>query len=186
LTRKHEIDEDLKTPIRDHIKFPGVKTTVEKKKATMEEKKKQASGSFGNKEKDLSKKKNLALDDSFRRRIAMKVAKKNQKPSSLVKAGNTKIEKLLCQSDILWKVKLNDGSRKLLNENGKSVSMENENKSTLGDKLYQYDLMKRSGQVKSTKQDIPDGKVNRTLAVKAATKKIGSALPPLDANTERR
>lgn len=181
MTRKHEIDEELKTPIRDHIKFPGVKTTVEKKKATMEEKRRQSSGSIGNKEKDLSKKKNLASDNSSRRRID--IARKNQKPSSLVKVGNTKSEKLLCQSDISRKVKVNDGSRKLLNENGKSVSMEDENKPT---GARSYNFMKGSGQVKSTKQDTHYGKVNTTLAVKAATKKLGNALPSLDADTERR
>jgi hypothetical protein len=183
LTRKHEIDEELKTPIRDHIRFPGVKTTVEKKKATMEEKKRQASGSIGNKEKDLSKKKNLALDNS-QRRIDVKVARKNQRPSSLVKAGNTKSEKLLCQSDISRKVKVNDGSRKLLNENEKSVVMEDENKPTRGARLNNF--MKGSGQVKYTKQDTYYGKIISTLAVKAATKKLGDALPSLDADTERR
>ena len=182
MTRNHEIDEELKTPIRDHIKFPGVKTTVEKKKATMEEKKRQASGSIGNKEKDLSKKKNLDLDNSSRRRIDVKVARKNQKPSSLVKAGNTKSEKLLRQSDISRKVKVNDGSRKLLNENGKPVLIEDENKPTRGARLYN----KGSGQVKFTKQDTYYGKIISTLAVKAATKKLGDALPSLDADTERR
>ncbi|KAE8125454.1 hypothetical protein FH972_020260 [Carpinus fangiana] len=181
---KHEIDEELKTPIRDHIKFPGVKTAVEKKKATMEEKKRQASASIGNKEKDLSKKKNLALDNSSWRRIDVKVARKNQKPSLLVKVGNTKSEKLLCQSDISRKVKVNDGSRKLLNDNGKSVAMEDENKPTRG--AGSYNFTKGSGQVKYTKQDAYYGKVISTLAVKAATKKLGDALPSLDADTERR
>ena len=192
LTRKHEIDGELGTPIRDHVKFPGVKTTFEKKKVMVEENKKQASDSLRNKEKDLFKKKNLASDDSFRGRTVVKVARQNQKSSSAVKVGNTKnSDKVISGSDISRKVKVNNASRKLLNENAKSISMEvdksstaDENKHSLGYRLF--DLMKSNGKVKPRKQDMLNGEANKTMTVKPATKKLSSPLPSLDADSERR
>ncbi|XP_075669468.1 protein ENHANCED DOWNY MILDEW 2 [Castanea sativa] len=189
---KHEIDEELGTPIRDHVKFPGVKTTFEKKKVTVEENKKQASDSLRNKEKDLFKKKNLALDDSFRGRTVVKVARQNQKSFSAVKVGNTKnSDKVISGSDISRKVKVNNASRKLLNENAKSISMEvdkpstaDENKHSLGYRLF--DLMKSNGKVKPRKQDMLKGEENKTMTVRPATKKLSSSLPSLDADSERR
>ncbi|KAF5478990.1 hypothetical protein F2P56_005506 [Juglans regia] len=188
---KHEIDKELRTPVRDHIKFPGVMTITEKKKVTVKEKKKQASESSGYKDKDLSKREKLALDDSCRE-TALQVAKQNQKSSSLVKVGNAKnSKKIVSVSDISRKWKVNDSARKLSKENTNLVltgadrsSATDENKYSLGDRLF--DLMMRSGQVKPTKQDALDGNINKSVAVKPHTKKLKSAPSSLDADTERR
>ncbi|KAG2682420.1 hypothetical protein I3760_11G190500 [Carya illinoinensis] len=184
---KHEIDNELRTPVRDHIKFPGVMTITEKRKVTVKEKKK----SSGYKDKDLSKTEKLALDDSCRE-TALQVAKQNQKSSSLAKLGNAKnSKKVVSISDISRKGKVNDSARKLPKENANLVltgldrsSATDENKYSLGDRLF--DLMKRSGQLKPTKQDALDGNINKSVAVKPHKKKLKSAPSSLDANTERR
>ncbi|KAG2678170.1 hypothetical protein I3760_12G131600 [Carya illinoinensis] len=182
---KHEIDGELGTPVRDHIKFPGIVTAVEKKKETMEETKKKASDFVGNKVRDFSKKKNLAIENLSPRRNALKTAKQNLKLSS---SKNSK--KIVSVSDISRKGNVNASSRKLLRGNARSVSIEvdrsstaDENKPSLGNRLY--DFMKGSGQVKPIKQDTHDGKVSKSEAVKLSTKKLSSAAPSLDADRER-
>lgn len=186
MTRKHEIDGELGTPVRDHIKFPGIVTAVEKKKETMEETKKKASDFVGNKVRDFSKKKNLAIENLSPRRNALKTAKQNLKLSS---SKNSK--KIVSVSDISRKGNVNASSRKLLRGNARSVSIEvdrsstaDENKPSLGNRLY--DFMKGSGQVKPIKQDTHDAKVSKSEAVKLSTKKLSSAAPSLDADRERR
>lgn len=185
MTRKHEIDKKLQTPVRDHIKFPGVMTIAGKKKVTMKEKEKQASESSGYKHKDLSKTEKRALDDLCRE-TALQVAKQNQKSSSVASSKKT-----VSISDISRKGNVNDSARRLSKKNAKLVftgvnrsSTTDKNECSLGDRSF--DLMKRTGQVKPTKQDALDGNINKSVAVKPDAKKLKSVPSSLDADTERR
>ncbi|KAK9268634.1 hypothetical protein L1049_000391 [Liquidambar formosana] len=159
---KHEIDEEIGTPIRKHIKFPDV-----------EKKKNIASEMPLGKEKGMLKKRSLASEDSPRERTAMKAPKQVEKLSSALK------------EDPLIKSRATDASRKSSRDNVKSVSVKadksstaDENKISLGERLY--NLMSKG------KQDTDDGDLDRMVAVKPAMKKSNSSPHRLDADSERR
>ncbi|GAV87260.1 DNMT1-RFD domain-containing protein [Cephalotus follicularis] len=177
---KHEIDDEIKTPIRDHIKFPDLAG----KTSTFEEKKKKAFELLAN--KVVSKKSKLTSGDSIRDGSAVKTPKQFS-AAVPVRDGSKKIEKMSSGVNSLKKVKVTDLSRKSSKEGVKSVSMQVDKSFTdsenvsLGEQLYAF-MTKGSEQVKRGKQDSTDA------GNKLTTKKLSSKLPvfDLDANTERR
>ena len=177
-TRKHDIDEKLGTPIRDHIKFPHVKDTVQE--VNMEQKTKPAT-----EERVILSKNNVDLDNSVSKRTIAKVPKLSRKMSS-GKVGIKKSDKV-SGSNISRKPKANESSRKRLNENKRSISKETErsdseeNQPSLGEKLYAF-WQKDSGQISSGNQ--VDNVANSQSVM--PTKKPSDALPTLDADSERR
>lgn len=177
-TRKHEIDEELKTPIRDHIKFPEVKATV---REVINEKTKPAT-----KETIILKKNNVDLDNSFGRRTTAKVSKLSAK-MPCGKVGIKKSEKI-SRSNISRKPKTNEASKRYLNENKRSILKETEmsdseeNQPSLGERLY---AIWQKGPQQINSSDQIDNVANNILSVKP-TKMRSSPSPVLDGDSERR
>ncbi|PNY14011.1 enhanced downy mildew protein, partial [Trifolium pratense] len=164
---KHEIDDELGTPIRDHIKFPYVKEKT--KPAT----------------KEVINKNNAKLEDLPVTRPSAKLSKLSGKMSS----GKVGIENpgKISGSNIPRK-KANEASRRYLNETKRSILKETErsdyeeNQPSLGEQLFSF-YQKGSKQISSGNH--VDNVSDNTLSVKR-TKKLSSAPPQLDADSERR
>ncbi|KAJ7960851.1 protein ENHANCED DOWNY MILDEW 2-like [Quillaja saponaria] len=184
---KHEIDDELGTPLRDHVKFPDVvKPAFEENTITVQKKKKKlTSESLASKEKVVPKKKNIASDESLRKKSFAKEPKLTEKSSSEKVDGKKKSETVISGSDVSRKMKRNDTSRKCMSESRRPTSKEifkpytEEKSPSLGDKLFAF-----LEQTKSGKQG--DGVVNKTKSVRPKKKELLCALPPLDTETERR
>ncbi|XP_061360952.1 protein ENHANCED DOWNY MILDEW 2 isoform X2 [Gastrolobium bilobum] len=112
---KHEIDDELGTPIRDHIKFPNFKATV--REINAEEKRKPAT-----KERVMLNKDNADLHNLLSKRNTAKVSKLSGKMSS-AKVGIKKSEQIFGSN--ISRKKVNEASR-FLNENKRSISKETE------------------------------------------------------------
>ncbi|KAF4349475.1 hypothetical protein G4B88_015908, partial [Cannabis sativa] len=171
---KHEIDEDLGTPVRNHVKFPGVeeqKSTFRKKSTSIGEKRQKQTAELLT-DRKKTKTRVPPLEKSHEGRTTHAESKQSKKSFSAVKVGGKNTGKLPVGSSIYKKVKVNDASREEMNS-----PMAEENNS-LGDKLY------TSGSVKSRKRDTSD--VDKAAIVNPATKRSSSDLPPLDADREKR
>ncbi|TKY45467.1 ENHANCED DOWNY MILDEW 2 [Spatholobus suberectus] len=175
---KHEIDDELGTPIRDHIKFPSVKATV--REINTEENAKPAT-----KEKVILNKNDIDSENLFGKRTTAKVSKLSGKMSS-GKVSDKNSEKI--SGSNISRKKTNEASRRCLNENKRSISKVTkksdgvENRSSLGAKLFAF-WQNGSEQINSGNQ--VDNVANNTLSLKPI-KKLSSTLPPLDADSERR
>ncbi|KAE9594114.1 hypothetical protein Lal_00017046 [Lupinus albus] len=167
----HEIDDDLETPLRDHIKFPVFKAKVGE---INNEKTKPAT-----KERVTLKKNNVDLDNSFGRRTADIVSKLSRKMSS--EKGVMKFEKI-SESNIPRKPKTNEASKRWSNENKMSISKGIERPvcddklPSLGEKLYDAFFQKDSEKINSGNDKIAN----------AANKMTYCASPALDADSEQR
>ncbi|XP_044495102.1 protein ENHANCED DOWNY MILDEW 2-like isoform X2 [Mangifera indica] len=163
---KHEIDEDMGTPIRDHISFPG----MELKKTIFEGlKQKQTSAIPATKEKFVSMKSTLNSIACTSAKPAVNVLKRF--PSVVKQSESTrKIQKLSGGSDQSMKIKAKDAHRKNVKETVKSVLLE-------VDRSYMPDAKKTSLSLVSELQ--------KSVSVKPTKMKL-SELPSLDAETERR
>ncbi|CAN6557766.1 unnamed protein product [Malus baccata var. baccata] len=180
---KHEMIKDIATPIRDHIKFPGVKEKrtafIRKKTDFVEKKKKRTSESLQDRETSVTNKRKLSAKEFCRGQTAPMIFKEKLKSSSPAKVGGSRNgKKLPAGLDTSRKLKVNCALKKKA-----KISVAGEQNTSLGDQLYAY--RKGSLQVKSGKQGKPDGE--RDLAIfNPASKKLTSAPPSLDAATERR
>lgn len=179
--RKHEIDEDLGTPIRDHIKFPFD-----------ESKKRKASDVLTSHEKVGSKKKTLAVEGTSQERTAMKAAMQS---SSVVKADQTskKSEIVTPRTNSLKKVKATGPSKKPLRQNSKSLPMDagkssavDGNKTSLGGRLFAFMNQESEQQIKPGRQDNLKGGLSKAAVVNSTATSKSSGMPSLDADSERR
>ncbi|KAJ1392510.1 Zinc finger, PHD-type [Sesbania bispinosa] len=152
----HEVDAELGTPIRDHIKFPRTKATVREISTASKRMKVMKPAT---KERVILKKNNTGLDNSSGKSAATR-SKVTGKLSS-GKVGSKKSEKMISGSSISRKPKSNKTSR-CLNENKRSNSKKFE----------------MPEQIEHDNQD--DDVANETLSVKPV-----NVLPPLDADSER-
>lgn len=168
-TREHEIDEDLATPLRDHIKFPIVA------------KKKQPSELLSKKEKVLIRKRNLEVGNASSKKTYMKQTVDVDKLSGGAKQGVPlrkgagKFTGVNCSK----KSRVVDLPRKPLSKTSSVVtSIQEKRKPPLGIGLYNL--------IKTPEDDAAAaGEHGRTRTVKSVASKA-SSLPPLDADSERR
>ncbi|KAM7279882.1 hypothetical protein ACFE04_007016 [Oxalis oulophora] len=205
---KHEIDDELGTPVRDHIIFPqeeGKKINKHKlvvktptSEGVLKKKKEFASASQESTElrapKVISKNKELSSGSSLPSKTSTKELKR---PSSFTKGSGTtkKLEKVLSRSNSnpSKNVKVLDASQKFWKKSGKSASaMVDRSSSTtepgesLGARLFPY-LNKDSEEFKVAKQDTTtDYEFKKSAASKSNTKKSISGTPALDADSVRR
>lgn len=170
--RKHEIDEELGTPHRNHIKFPGVqekKSTLAKKKVGTEEtRQKQGSESLGDRKK-IESKARVSTSEGVCQGKTASAALKQSRLSSALKVGGKQTasaRKLSSGSSISKKAKVNDATKK----ETKSPIAEGV-KASLGDRLYEH-MFEKSEPAKLERQDTAKG--------------LSSGLPPLDADSETR
>ncbi|KAK8468512.1 hypothetical protein PHAVU_006G049800 [Phaseolus vulgaris] len=176
---KHEIDDELGTPIRDHIKFPNVKATV--REVNTEDNAKPA-----NKERVILNKNNIVSESLIGKKAAAKFSKLSGKMSS-GKVGDKKSEKIFGSN--ISRKKTNEASRRSLNESKRPLipketrkSEGAENKSSLGAKLF---ALWNNGSEQMNSGNRVDNVANNSRPVKP-TKKLSSALPSLDEDSERR
>nr|XP_011461090.1 PREDICTED: protein ENHANCED DOWNY MILDEW 2-like isoform X2 [Fragaria vesca subsp. vesca] len=179
---EHEIDEEIGTPIRNHVKFPdddGKKNTIVKKKATFEVKKRRlTSESHVVSDSSLLKKRKLSSEGLHRERTAPTLSK--QKTNSGEKLGGNRFtEKVPSGLNVSRKVMVN---RTLKKEVPTSVEKNN----SLGNRLFKY--VKEHGSVKFGKKDEPDdAELNsEKIAYFDPTTKTLSAAASLDPARERR
>ncbi|WCJ33020.1 ENHANCED DOWNY MILDEW 2 [Euphorbia peplus] len=173
---KHEIDEELSTPIRD-IKFPSV---AKKREARLPE----MPGSSG---KVLSNKRKLISKDSFSERTIMK---EEWEPPVKKVATVKRSENISSGLNPLRKVKENVAFRKPMKGSitsdateVKKFAKDNVRKTSLGDRLFA--LVSESSEAKVGKQEMRISEPDNSMTRKASTKKLSSELPSLDADAER-
>ncbi|CAK9163878.1 unnamed protein product [Ilex paraguariensis] len=172
---KHEIDDELATPVRNHIKFPF----------DDRQKKKQVSELPSSREQVAPKRRSLALDDTFGKRTVVKPPKL----SSALKQGDSlkKNDGRLSGSSSSKKLKVMDTSRKTLTKTSSfkvNKSNTDESKTSLGDRLYAL-MNKDSDPDKTRKEDITSSEHEETQSVEPPATEARS-LPPLDADAKRR
>ncbi|KAL2316699.1 hypothetical protein Fmac_030575 [Flemingia macrophylla] len=112
--RNHEIDPELGTPVRDHMRFPNLKSTAEKTNNTIERTRP------ASKERVILKKKKVVLDNSSGKSTA-KGSKLTGKLFS-DKVGCKKSNKLISKSNISRNPKSKETSRSWSTENKRSIS----------------------------------------------------------------
>ncbi|TYK08109.1 protein ENHANCED DOWNY MILDEW 2 [Cucumis melo var. makuwa] len=123
----HEIDEEIETPARDHIKFPGLKESrlpIQKRKLPISDTRQGKTIVFrgsGSRENVVSKK--GTMPDDLQGKSAAKIFKSFGRSSSDGKLLGKMTEKSLLGSESK-KVKLGNISRNSLNQKGESVLMD--------------------------------------------------------------
>ncbi|XP_050369243.1 protein ENHANCED DOWNY MILDEW 2 [Argentina anserina] len=168
---EHEIDEELKTPSRDHVRFPdvdGKKTTFESKKRRM------TSESLVVRDNSLLKKRKLTTEELQRGRTTSTLSKQKM----ISDGGNRTTGKGPSGLDVSRKVMVNKTSKK-------EVLTRVEKNNSLGDRLYEF--YKGPGSVKSGKREEHDVELHSgKIAEFDPTTKASSAAASLDPARERR
>ncbi|KAF4352159.1 hypothetical protein F8388_010524 [Cannabis sativa] len=181
--QEHEIDENIGTPLRNHVKFPIVekmKCTVKERNISIGEKRqKKTSELLAGQRKIESTARILPSEKSHVGRTNHNGSKQGNKSFSASKVGGTITGKLPVGSSISKKAEVNNTSREDLNP-----SMDDEN-SSLGDKLYTLDN-ERLGSVKQLKLDSADVELKKAVIVDPTSKRSNSEHLPLDADREKR
>lgn len=160
--RKHEIDEELATPSRDHIKFPG---GHRREKETSEQ---------------LRKFKGMSAEVTNGERVMAKKSETVEKLSKAVKVDISRKRERLSPPDSSKRQKVIDASRKSLNKTSSAKlnkATKSEGKTSLGDKLYA--LMSRESQPGES------GEAGKTKIVKSDKKEMNSS-QTLDAASKSR
>ncbi|KAK7300003.1 hypothetical protein RJT34_10834 [Clitoria ternatea] len=158
----HEIDDELGTPIRDHIKFPSVKATVEKFNTINRQKK------TATKERSILKKKNVDSDYSS--------GKSTAKGLNLSgKVGSKLSNKMISGSSIAKESQLNEAPRRCSDEKKRSFS----NKIEMPDCEENHKLPPSSEKVHAFKS-------KGLEKIRHIRKVTTTASPPLDADSEKR
>ncbi|KAL2322732.1 hypothetical protein Fmac_027111 [Flemingia macrophylla] len=176
---KHEIDDELGTPIRDHIKFPQVRASTVREINTVENVKP------ATKERVILDKNYIESENLFGKRTIAKVSKQSSKFSS-GKVGEKKSVKI--SGSNLSMNKTSETSGRSLNESKRLISKATrksdaaESRPSLGAKLFAF--YRNSSEQNNSAIQVVD-EANNTLPVRPA-KKLSSTLPSLDADSERR
>ncbi|XP_030520622.2 protein ENHANCED DOWNY MILDEW 2-like isoform X2 [Rhodamnia argentea] len=184
---KHDIDEEIGTPVRNHIKFPS--TTIRANRAAVGEKRKRpVLGSLSTGGKGL-KKKRVASEDSSKRASENQSLGKGKSPFTKKEGEKDKKVRVSSGQEIAKKVKVTDASKKFHKDTAKSRPLEPSTSFTmrehtsLGERLYSF-TTEASEQTKTGEPVGPDSEERR--AVELASTKSDDSLHPLDADTERR
>ncbi|KAL4309279.1 hypothetical protein GQ457_01G006680 [Hibiscus cannabinus] len=201
---KHEIDDELGTPKRDHINFPFDERKIRK-----------ASDELTSHEKVGLKKKTFTFEDTSLERTAIKAEKQSsertaikaakqssertaikaaKQSSAFVNADKTskKGEEVSPGKKTLKKVDATGLSEKPLRQHSKSVPMNvgkssaaGGNKTSLGDRLFAL-MTLESEQAKSWRQDTLKGGPNKVAVENSTAKSKSPGMSSLDAGSERR
>ncbi|XP_038898812.1 protein ENHANCED DOWNY MILDEW 2 isoform X2 [Benincasa hispida] len=184
----HEIDEEIETPARDHIKFPGLEESrihIQKKKLPTGDTTQGKTIGFRRIGENVASKKE-SMSDDLQGKSAAKVSKSFERSSFDGKVVGKMAEKSLLGSESR-KVKLGNVSRKSFNQNGEAVLMDIDKtiklkKSSLVGKAAMP--TKRPDQNKAPKEDRSE--LGKFDASKPLTKRLNSGMYLLDADSERR
>jgi len=175
---KHELDDELRTPPRNHIQFPD----------DGQRNKKQVSEKLKKKEEVVQKKRKLDSADACRRSSLEKIQKGVDLSSIKAEDGPKKSVRRSTLPDPSKKRKVGDASVKPLNRSGsiKVTKSTDENRVSLGDQLYNNFFSKGSVSANSRKEDTPpDSEPKQTLTDKPVAKDKGVSLSLDDASKQR-
>ncbi|KAK4278387.1 hypothetical protein QN277_016240 [Acacia crassicarpa] len=182
---KDELDEELGTPVRDHVRFPKIKRAVQEIGSSFEEETKAST-----QDRCLLDKNNVDQDDSTWKRTNIEVLKLTEKSSFKKDSSKKEFEHIISGPNVSRKRKSNDAIGRNLNEKKKSIP---EKRKILDGKGSQILLGRRPCDVSMTKSSkkIEFGVhetngANKSLALKHTNKKLNSTLPQLDFDTKRR
>ncbi|XP_077214749.1 protein ENHANCED DOWNY MILDEW 2-like isoform X2 [Tasmannia lanceolata] len=183
---KHRIDEDLKTPIRNHIRFPDI----------AEKKIMRHLVSQSNERKVLVKKKSIVFEDSSREKTATMIEKKMGKMASAIKESDPtkKAGKPLSGQAIepSNKLKTHDAFKKTLKESVKPVSSKadksfgaTENNASVREaRLTSMAPIKGLEMVKS--KNVANNKLGKMLPPTSVVKNLRISPPIVDSETEKK
>ncbi|KAI3435419.1 uncharacterized protein J3R85_006016 [Psidium guajava] len=178
LPKKHQIDEEIGTPIRNHIKFPTIRAN---RVVAGEKRKRRALESLSPEGKGLKKKLVASKDSSKRASETQSHAKKEGEKDKKVKLSSTQ--------DTAKTVKAKNASKKFHKDTAMPSSLEPITSFTMSEhtspreRLYSF-MTKPSEQTQPGKKVVLDS--GEIRAVQPASKKPDDSLPELDADTERR
>lgn len=194
MPREHEIDEELLTPVRDHVKFPF----TEEKKAFMKEKRRILESHVG-RDKARPKVKDPALQDTCRKASVKPF--RSSFPSSKDGVSTKKHGLVSSVPDHLKKRKVVDSfikykgvpqkSQKVMEESRetgknklgvKEAREAGKSKVSLGERLFNY--IQEPNLAKPGRVIPVDSKHNNTDSI--ASKEPGSEIPALDNDSQRR
>ncbi|GAB4849712.1 hypothetical protein Ancab_004506 [Ancistrocladus abbreviatus] len=179
---KHEIDDDIGTPVRNHIKFPDFEDKKFKRPSAM----------LSSREKFAAAEDRLLIRGTMEERIASKSVDQTKKSSlSFQEVPSDKKSDAKPSRPTLKKLRGIDASRKsfsvkkpLLTKVGKPEDTE-ERRSSLGERLFAH-YSQQSDDKKAKKPDKPVNDVESTKKSIPAMQKLTSAVPHLDRESERR
>ncbi|KAH9745110.1 protein ENHANCED DOWNY MILDEW 2 [Citrus sinensis] len=170
LPREHKIISELKTPARDHLKFPGVEG----------KRKKEDLGLLLTEEKDVASKRNI-VSESF---VADKTVVKKLKLAEVysgadVGMSNSEIKKRWPRQDVhsLKKPNITDTGRKSLKDIADKSKPSPRKDSTL--------LKSRSFVVKPGHRNIDGSKMKNSISDRRRMKKVNISQPSVDAEMEK-
>ncbi|KAF8414192.1 hypothetical protein HHK36_002191 [Tetracentron sinense] len=183
---KHKIDEEIGTPVRDHITFPYVERRRNRRPLELQ----------SSKEKFVTKKRTFDSEDSLRERIALKTPKQVEKAFAIKEGDSLKKRKKSFSGqgfDSSKKPKTADASRKSLKDNIKYFSAKvgmssaaDESKVSFREEKLTSLFSKGSEPEKFKQKGTSSNKLEKTVTAKLLMKKSSSSLPLLDAETEKR
>ncbi|XP_028758489.1 protein ENHANCED DOWNY MILDEW 2 isoform X2 [Neltuma alba] len=181
---KHEIDEELGTPIRDHIRFPKIKHAVQEIDSSLEEETKPSI-----EDRVLPNKNNADRDDSTCKQVSAKVLKLTEKSAKKVsyKEGS---EHIIYGPNILRKRKASDVEGRHINGKRKSIPTEGkilkgkESQFSSGRRLRNACMTKSFKKIEHEEHGA-DG-ANKSLHSKPTNKEPSNTLLQLDSDRERR
>lgn len=170
LTREHKIISELKTPARDHLKFPGVEGKRKKEDLEL----------LLTEEKDVASKRNI-VSESF---VADKTVVKKLKLAEVysgadVGMSNSEIKKRWPRQDVrsLKKPNITDTGRKSLKDIADKSKPSLRKDSTL--------LKSRSFVVKPGHRNIDGSKMKNSISDRRRMKKVNISQPSVDAEMEK-
>lgn len=170
LTREHKIISELKTPARDHLKFPGVEGKRKKEDLEL----------LLTEEKDVASKRNI-VSESF---VADKTVVKKLKLAEVysgaeVGMSNSEIKKRWPRQDVhsLKKPNITDTGRKSLKDIADKSKPSPRKDSTL--------LKSRSFVVKPGHRNIDGSKMKNSISDRRRMKKVNISQPSVDAEMEK-
>ncbi|KAI3408058.1 uncharacterized protein J3R85_020491 [Psidium guajava] len=184
---KHDIDEDIGTPVRNHIKFPTI-TSRANGAAVGEKRKRPVLGSLSPRGKGL-KKKPVVLEDSSKSASEKQSLGKGKSPFTKKEGEKDKKVRVSSGQDIAKKAEAKVASKKFHKDTTKSRSLKPSTSfnmrehTSLGERSYSF-TMKASEQITPGEPVVTDSEGRR--AVQPASKKSDDSLHELDADTERR
>ncbi|XAR56751.1 Histone-lysine N-methyltransferase [Bertholletia excelsa] len=174
---EHEIDDEILTPSRDHIKFPD----------DGQKKKKLASQQLSGKERIVQKDKSLASEDATRKSTFVKVQKRDKSSSTFIEVDSSKKIVRTTGLETLKRQKVEGTTKKPLNKIATtkvSKSAYVGNKRSLGNRLF--DLYTKDSEPDDAKnKDTPDNEYERSLTAKPIVSEINTSVQ-LDDNSKKR
>ncbi|KAI9108596.1 hypothetical protein K1719_020480 [Acacia pycnantha] len=170
---KHELDEELGTPVRDHVRFPKIKRAVQEIGSSFEEETKAST-----RDRCLLNKNNVDQDDSTCKRTNIEVLKLTEKSSFKKASSKKEFEHIISGPNVLRRRKSNDAVGRNLNEKKKSIPEKRkildgkESQILLGQRPCDASMTKSSKKIEFGVHEANGA--NKSLSLKHTNKKLNN------------